>query len=114
MSFITSSFNGSGRRFCANLFTLFHCHQIVGIAALCFALAVSSSPVFSQPQSVNINAASPELLSEGLVGVGLAKAYRIVEHRESYGPFESIDELIEVKGIGDSIITRNRDRIVLE
>jgi len=114
MSFIINSISDAGRRFRVNLFTSRHCHQIVGVAALCFALALSSSPAFSQPQPVNINAASPELLSEGLAGVGLAKAYRIVEHRESYGPFESIDELIEVKGIGDSIIARNRDRIVLE
>jgi competence protein ComEA len=48
------------------------------------------------------------------LGIGLAKAYRIVEHRESYGPFESIDELVEVKGIGESIIASNRDRIVLK
>ena len=114
MSFITRSFSGSSRKIWSNLHGLFQLHQVMGIVVLWFALAVASTPSFSQPQLVNINTAPPELLSEGLSGVGLAKAYRIVEHRESYGPFESIDELIEVKGIGESIITRNRERIVLE
>ena len=114
MSIINSSFSRSSRNIWGKIYALFSVHQIVGISALCFALAVSIPPAVSQSQSVNINTASPELLSEGLSGVGLAKAYRIVEHRESFGPFETIDELIEVKGIGDSIIARNRDRIVLD
>ena len=114
MFFFTSGSGESSTRVWGNLYGLFPLHQIVGIAVLCFTLAFSSSPVFSQPQEVNINTASPELLSDSLSGVGLAKAYRIVEHRESYGPFESIDELVEVKGIGESIIASNRDRIVLE
>ena len=114
MSIVTTAFNRSIGRILATSYALFPLHQIVGVGALCFALAVSSPPAVSQVQSININTASPELLSEGLSGVGLAKAYRIVEHRESYGPFETIDELIEVKGVGESIIARNRDRIVLE
>jgi competence protein ComEA len=46
--------------------------------------------------------------------VGIAKAYRIVEHREAYGPFESIEELSEVKGIGTATVERNRERLVLD
>ncbi|MDG1064712.1 MAG: helix-hairpin-helix domain-containing protein [Luminiphilus sp.] len=114
MSFFTSGASESSPRIGSNLYALFPFYQLMGIGVLSFALAVSSPPAFSQSQSVNINTASPELLSESLSGVGLAKAYRIVEHRESYGPFESIDELVEVKGIGESIIAGNRDRIVLE
>ena len=63
---------------------------------------------------VNINLATPEILSESLSGVGVAKAYRIVEYREAYGPFETVDELSEVDGIGSSTVERNRERIVLE
>ena len=114
MSFFTSGSSKSSPSLWGNLHGLFPLHQVVGVAVLCFALSFSSPPVFSQSPQVNINTASPELLSDSLLGIGLAKAYRIVEHRESYGPFESIDELVEVKGIGESIIASNRDRIVLE
>jgi nucleoside-diphosphate-sugar epimerase len=44
----------------------------------------------------------------------LAKAYRIVEYRQAFGPFESIDELAEVKGIGEKIIDDNRSQITLD
>ena len=82
--------------------------------ALCLTLAMASPNSMAERASININTAGPEHLSEALVGVGLAKAYRIVEHRESFGPFESIDELVEVQGIGPSIVSKNRARIVLE
>jgi len=82
--------------------------------AMCLSLALGSPDSMAERASVNINTAGPEHLSEGLVGVGLAKAYRIVEYRESFGPFESIDELVEVQGIGPSIVAKNRARIVLE
>lgn len=81
---------------------------------LCLVLAIGGADVLAENARVNINADSPEILSEGLVGIGLAKAYRIVEHREAYGPFESVEELVEVKGIGEAIIAKNRARIVLE
>jgi len=82
--------------------------------AVCLSLAMASPDSIAQRASININTAGPERLSEELVGVGLAKASRIVEHRESFGPFESIDELVEVQGIGPSIVSKNRARIVLE
>ncbi len=69
---------------------------------------------WAQDASVNINLASPEVLSESLSGVGIAKAYRIVEYREAHGPFETVEELAEVKGIGNSTVERNRERIVLD
>lgn len=81
---------------------------------LCLVLAVGGADALADNTRVNINADSPEMLSEGLVGIGLAKAYRIVEHREVYGPFESVEELVEVTGIGEAIIAKNRARIVLE
>ncbi len=53
-------------------------------------------------------------MADGLAGVGIAKAYRIVEYRETYGPFESIEELAEVNGIGSATIERNREQLVIE
>lgn len=64
--------------------------------------------------TIDINQADAAQLAEGLVGIGLSKAEAIVRYREQFGPFESIDELGEVKGIGASTIERNRARIRLQ
>ncbi|MEE4202974.1 MAG: helix-hairpin-helix domain-containing protein [Halieaceae bacterium] len=76
-------------------------------------LAVAGS-AFAQDSVVNVNTATPEELSQVLMGVGLAKARRIVEYREMHGPFEHPDELAEVRGIGPATVDKNRERIELE
>jgi len=91
-----------------------HPRRLLFLFTLCFALAIGGVGALADNPSVNINTDSAESLSEGLVGVGLAKAYRIVEHREAYGPFESVEELVEVKGIGEATVEKNRARIILE
>ena len=48
---------------------------------------------------VNVNSATPQQL-DVLPGVGPATAAAIVAHREQHGPFQSIDQLGEVRGIG--------------
>lgn len=49
---------------------------------------------------ININTASAEELSM-LPGIGITYAKRIVEHRAKYGPFLTVDELANIKGIGE-------------
>ena len=49
--------------------------------------------------TVNINTASASEL-EKLPGIGPALAQRIVEYRDSHGPFASVDALTDVPGIG--------------
>lgn len=62
---------------------------------------------------VDINQASAEQISQGLVGVGKKKAQAIVDYREQYGAFSQLDQLKEVKGIGPSLLERNRGRVKL-
>ena len=52
-------------------------------------------------QKVNINEAKQEDF-EQLPGIGPSIAKKIIEYREQNGKFTSIDELQEVKGIGES------------
>jgi competence protein ComEA len=49
---------------------------------------------------VNLNTATVADL-EKLPGVGPATAARIIEYREKNGPFKKIEELMNVKGIGE-------------
>ncbi|MFK7977651.1 MAG: ComEA family DNA-binding protein [Halioglobus sp.] len=64
--------------------------------------------------AVNINTADAATLALNLRGVGQSRAQEIVRHREAYGPFASPEELMEVKGIGQSTLEQNRTRITLE
>ena len=52
---------------------------------------------------LNINAATVEEL-ESLPGIGSAKAAAIVEYRGTHGPFQRVEDLVEVSGIGDGIL----------
>lgn len=64
-------------------------------------------------EQIDLNSADAETLARSLSGVGLSKAQAIVRYREQYGPFASLEELTEVKGVGPAILERNRDRLVL-
>lgn len=66
-----------------------------------------------QSTKVNVNSADAETLRRDLFGIGAAKAKAIVAYRESNGPFTSVDELLEVKGIGKALLEKNRDRVVI-
>lgn len=61
---------------------------------------------------INVNQATVDELTE-LPGIGLSKAKAIVQYREKYGPFQKIDELLEVKGIGSKILDKMRSKITL-
>ena len=68
----------------------------------------------SDAQAVNINSADAETLAQNLAGVGKSRAEEIVRYREAHGPFYTVDDLQEVRGVGKSIVDNNRDRITLE
>lgn len=65
------------------------------------------------PGKVNINTADAAQL-EALDGIGPTLAQRIVAYREEHGPFASIEELDNVKGIGMSLIENIRYLICTE
>ena len=62
---------------------------------------------------ININTASKELLME-INGIGESLATRIVEYRTQNGPFESIEEIVNVSGIGQKKLENMRDMICVE
>ena len=59
--------------------------------------------------TININTASASEL-EKLPGIGPALAQRIVEHRDSHGPFASVDALTDVPGIGKAKLEGLREQ----
>lgn len=65
----------------------------------------------AQVAVVNLNTADAATLQSELVGIGATKAQAIVAYREEHGNFASVDELLEVKGIGEATLEKNRDRL---
>ena len=58
---------------------------------------------------IDVNRAS-EMELTALRGIGPALARRIVEYREKNGPFRSVEELVQVRGIGPAKLEGFRDR----
>lgn len=61
---------------------------------------------------ININTASKDEL-QALPGIGEVIAERIVEYREQNGGFRSIEEIVEVKGIGEGTFNSIKEMIVV-
>jgi len=66
----------------------------------------------SSVRAININTATMEELCS-LRGIGPAKARCIIEYRTANKCFKEIDELINVRGIGEATLARFRDKITL-
>ncbi len=63
---------------------------------------------------VNINKATAAALQENLPGIGEKKAQAIVEYRKAFGAFKTLDEIMEVKGIGEGIFKKIKADIALD
>ena len=99
---------------------------LCGLLALyaCDRAALASSSVetdVEMPQEafmpelapLDLNDASAEELTE-LPGIGRELARRIVAYREEHGPFESVQELMEVSGIGQGKLDGLEGRVTVE
>ena len=74
----------------------------------------SASAVSQQSESgVNINTANAEELASALVGIGSKRAQAIIDYREANGAFADKAQLMQVKGIGESVFNKNKARISL-
>jgi competence ComEA-like helix-hairpin-helix protein len=82
---------------------------------LLVALTVSFAPALwaVEPVKININEATVEELSQ-LKGIGETLAERIVAYREESGPFKSIEDIMNVNGVGPKTFDEIKDMITLE
>ena len=71
-------------------------------------------PTLLFAETININTADKESLMSEIKGVGEKRAEAIIAYREEHGPFKSIEELAEVRGVGPSIVESNMDNISIK
>ena len=83
-------------------------------APLAHAAGVSQDAAEPKASSaaVNLNTASAAQLEE-LPGIGAKMALRIVEYRQKNGGFKKIEDLMNVKGIGEKMFLNLKPLIVV-
>ena len=64
------------------------------------------------PQKIDINRAEAWLL-EALPGIGQTLAERIVDYRNASGPFQRIEDLLKVSGVGEATFENMKDFITV-
>jgi competence protein ComEA len=92
--------------------------QLAWIFLVCLGLALTPVSALAQKgkaasaEKVNLNTATVEQL-QTLPGVGPAMAKKILEHRSKIGKFTKVDELLNVKGIGEKKFQKIKDRLIV-
>ena len=92
----------------------------IAAASLVLAAPVNASPIQGKSPGakaastavVNINTASPEQL-EQLPGVGPKTAARIVEYRQKNGGFKKVEEIMNVRGIGEKAFLKMKNQLTI-
>lgn len=85
---------------------------VVALAATVPAFAIDDSQTSETKLVVDINHADAQDLME-LPGVGAKVAERIVAYREENGPFEQVEELMNVRGIGEKTFLKLKPFLTL-
>ncbi len=92
--------------------------QLAWILVLCLGLVLAPAAAVAQKskaastEKVNLNTATAEQL-QTLPGIGPALAKVIIEYRTKTGKFSRIEELINVKGIGEKKFQQIKDRLTV-
>lgn len=103
----------TARRPLAGLRILFASLAIALVAGFA-GLAQAADDLPTLPITVNVNSADARTIANVLQGVGLSRAAAIVAYREEHGAFKQVNELGNVKGVGDRTLELNATRIVLK
>jgi competence protein ComEA len=82
---------------------------LAGVAAAPVSVAAPAAPktAATEARPIDLNAADSAAL-ESVPGIGKSLSQRIVAFRDKNGPFQSVDDLLKVQGIGEKSIQKLR------
>jgi competence protein ComEA len=60
--------------------------------------------------AINLNTADKAAL-ESISGIGPAKAEAIIKYRDEHGSFKTVDELLNIKGIGPKMLDNIKEQV---
>jgi len=88
--------------------------KLLKVVTCVMVISILMVPVYLiAGEKINLNTATLGELTK-LKRIGPAYAQRIIDYREKYGPFEKIEDLMKVKGIGQKTFDANKDMITVE
>jgi competence ComEA-like helix-hairpin-helix protein len=82
------------------------------LSAMTTGLLPGPPPPPAQGERLNLNTANAAAL-DALPGIGPARAASIVQYRARHGPFQTVDDLRQVPGMGAAAVARLRDRVAV-
>lgn len=81
-------------------------------STLTFIPTLTPQSTAERSGKININTASYEELLK-ITGIGPVIAQRIIDYRNTNGPFQKIEDIKKVKGIGDKTFEKMKDEITI-
>jgi len=88
------------------------------ILLICVTIVLSQGAALAQQSKaaahdkINLNTANIEQL-QTLPGIGAVTAKTIIEYRTKVGKFNKVEEIINVKGIGEKVFQKIKDRLTV-
>ena len=83
---------------------------LVGVEPVAGAPAAGGGPAPGGAARISLGTATLEQL-DTLPGIGPVTAQAILDHRTEHGPFASVDDLLDVRGIGEATLADIRDQV---
>lgn len=89
--------------------------------AILLSLFISSTAIHAASQDlghhslvthkIDLNKANASTLTGSFKGIGKKRAEAIIAYRDTHHGFKSIEELAEIKGLGQHFVERNREKL---
>ena len=87
-------------------------HATVLAMAMTAVLLFAGAALAADDTRIDLNTATVEQLMT-LDRIGEVVAQRIVAYRDQNGPFAVVEDLMKVKGVGEKVFERNKDRVTV-
>ncbi len=87
--------------------------RIFVLSIFCSTLLLGTTMSFAGPMALNLNKATAAQL-EALPGIGPELAERIMDYKKANGDFKKIQDLTNVKGIGEKKLAMLKDSVMIK